>query len=261
VRFLGIDLAWAEGSASKLANESGVVALEEDGSVLDAGWTVGVDATVAWIETRSTADTIVFIDASLVVENESGQRACERQVGQRYGAWKVSANSTNRRSPRLAGVRLRELLEARGWHYDDGFSGPPTGRRHLSECYPYTTLVGAEELGYERERPLYKRKPKRMRLADFRPLRAQACDVLVRRLASLLDLTSHPATRALIEQPSPEADLAYKHREDLIDAALCAWTAALWHRAGTDRCQVLGDETEARPRATIIAPARPSQRR
>jgi hypothetical protein len=59
----------------------------------------------------------------------------------------------------------------------------------------------------------------------------------------------------------PLDDQAYKHRDDLLDAALCAWTAALWHRQGVKHCQVLGDAPGlARPAATIIAPARMNQR-
>jgi hypothetical protein len=65
----------------------------------------------------------------------------------------------------------------------------------------------------------------------------------------------------LIEQPSPVSDSAYKHREDLIDALLCAWTASLWARHGFDRCQVLG--LPANPTgdqvATMIVPTRPEQ--
>jgi len=77
-----------------------------------------------------------------------------------------------------------------------------------------------------------------------------------------LRLDSHPTTRQLVVEPSPLNDTAYKHREDLIDALLCAWTAALWHRHGTDRCQVLGPPHAGTPEpaATIIAPARPEQR-
>nr|QGW61248.1 hypothetical protein ICEMyc226_00216 [Mycolicibacterium sp.] len=60
---------------------------------------------------------------------------------------------------------------------------------------------------------------------------------------------------------SPLEDREYKHREDLLDAALCAWTAALWHRHGLAACQVLGSEPAVvRPAATIIAPARSTQR-
>ncbi len=38
-------------------------------------------------------------------------------------------------------------------------AGPPSGGRVLSETYPYATLVGTPELGYDTERPRYKRKP------------------------------------------------------------------------------------------------------
>jgi predicted RNase H-like nuclease len=268
VLYLGIDLAWAEGTATRRSNESGVVALN-GGDVLHAGWTRGPDETVEWIDhvVAERTDVLLFVDAPLVVNNPTGQRLCEKQVGQRYGRWKVSANTTNVRSPRVAGVRLRERLEGNGWRYDDGTSGPPASGRVLSECYPYTTLVGAHELGYDHERPRYKRKPSNMRIAEFRPQRAAACDEMIRRLHLLEDvdpplrLRAHSETQRLLDEPSPESDVEYKHREDLIDAVLCAWTAALWHRQGLQRCQVLGADSTAMPSATIIAPARAEQRR
>jgi predicted RNase H-like nuclease len=267
MRFLGIDLAWAEGSGASPARDSGVVALDQSGEVVDAGWTKGLVQTQAWIVEFGQADTLLLIDAPLVVHNPSGQRLCERQVGRCYGRWKVSANTTNLRSPRLAGVHLRQRLEALGWRYDDGRSGPLTSGWVMSECYPYTTLVGAWELGYTLERPRYKRRPKHLPLAEFRPLRAAACDELITRLGALvsadppLDLSSHQETRALLEQSSPHVDVAYKRREDLIDAVICAWTAALWFRFGFERCQVLGLVSgPPDAQATIIAPCRPEQR-
>ena len=61
---------------------------------------------------------------------------------------------------------------------------------------------------------------------------------------------------------SPENDRAYKHREFMIDAIFCAWTAMLWHRHGRARCQALGvpryDGTLA---PAIIARAEDDQRR
>ena len=86
----------------------------------------------------------------------------------------------------------------------------------------------------------------------------------VRRVARLknadppMDLYTHPATRCLVTEKSPTETKAYKHREDLLDAALCAWTAALWSRWGGARCQILGLEEEAPTglRPTIIAPYR-----
>ncbi len=267
LRALGIDLAWADAA---VANETGVVAAEPDGTIVDAGWTTGVEETLAWANAQATDAAMLFVDAPLLVLNPDKQRLCEKQVGQRYGRWKVSANSTNLGSPRLAGVRLRCELEATGWSYADGVAGPPRSGRIVSECYPYTAIVGANLLGYDRERPLYKRKPKGIPTAEWRPVRAAACDVLIQRLADLrnaspaLNLRSHPVTAQLLDERSPLNDRAYKHREDLIDACLAAWTAVLWVQHGTDACQVLGDDDalvdDQGRRATIIAPARTMQR-
>jgi predicted RNase H-like nuclease len=64
---LGIDLAWGEGSQVKPANRSGVVALESDGRIVRAGWTIGVDETIEWIVANAVADTLLFVDAPLVI--------------------------------------------------------------------------------------------------------------------------------------------------------------------------------------------------
>jgi predicted RNase H-like nuclease len=69
-------------------------------------------------------------------------------------------------------------------------------------------------------------------------------------------------TKELAGQPSPVSDPAYKLREDLIDALLCAWTASLWARHSFGRCQVLGlpATPTSSPAATMILPSRPQQR-
>ncbi|MFE0509288.1 hypothetical protein [Streptomyces sp. NPDC058964] len=145
------------------------------------------------------------------------------------------------------GVLLRERLEESGWFYDDGRGGPRDGGLVFSECNPYTTLVGAAELGYDQERPTYKRRPARVPTAEWRAVRAAECDRLIGHMAGLatadppLLLSSHLVSRQLLSEPSPQKAADYKHREDLIDALLCAWTAALWYyRHGLVRCQVLG---------------------
>ena len=266
--YVGVDLAWGEATASRPANESGLTALDAQGRVVSAGWTRGLDETVRWILEAAghEPDVLVAVDAPLVVTNLLGQRACEQQVGQRYGRWQVSANTTNLNSPRQAEVALLARLESEGFAYSDGWRGPPMAGRHVFECYPYTALVGVEELGYDIERPRYKRKPKGLRAAAWRPLRAAACDELLGRIDRLaavdppLDLATHRITATLLAEPSPIDERAYKHREDLVDAAVCAWTALMWHRHGFDRCQVLGEAGDDRA-PTIICPARPEQRR
>jgi predicted RNase H-like nuclease len=154
--------------------------------------------------------------------------------------------------------------------YTDGLTTPPEDAITFFECYPYTTLVGAHELEYEVERPRYKRPNRALDSPARRPFRAAECDELLLRMSRLatstppLNLASHPVTAALLDEASPVNDIEYKHREDLLDAAICAWTAALWSQHGLDRCQILGadDAPDAwGRRPTIIAPARLEQRR
>jgi predicted RNase H-like nuclease len=267
VLVLGIDLAWA--TKRKQQAETGVAALAPDGTVVDAGWTVGIGETIDWIQSFGDQDLLAFVDAPLIVTNPAKtQRACEKQVGQGYGRWKVSCNSTNIDSPNLGGIELLRELFDRDWRYDDGFAGPPSSGRVVSECYPYTALVGVAELGYEVERPLYKRKPRGLRVAEWRPMRARNCDELISRLVSLqtadppLRLESNSITHSLLTSASPIAERDYKHREDLIDALLCAWSGQLWLRHGFARSQVLGLEgPEDDWCASIIAPTREVQRR
>jgi len=54
MRYLGIDLAWGEGTKAKPANRSGVVALESSGEISAAGWTIGLDDTIRWRGPRHT---------------------------------------------------------------------------------------------------------------------------------------------------------------------------------------------------------------
>jgi predicted RNase H-like nuclease len=265
MRAIGVDLAWGD------RRETGVVALDPDGTVVDAGWTRGVGETSDWIDRYAVDDTMLMIDAPLVVANDSGQRVCEREVGQRYGKAWVSANSTNRASAHRAGIQLRERLEAAGWTYDAGADGPPATGRIVSECYPYATIVGAKELGYDEKRPAYKRRPRAIDPKEWPTKRALACDALIHKIVGLraaatpMDISTHSVSRELIDERSPLASTAYKHREDLVDACLAAWTAALWVSAGFRRCQVLGVDDELVDedgrRGTIIAPARRTQRR
>ncbi|OII16964.1 hypothetical protein BIV03_04975 [Curtobacterium sp. MCBA15_016] len=271
--YLGVDLAWGLGTATRAPNETGLVAMDTDGAVTDAGWARGVDAVTDWIAGHLGERSLIAVDASLVVTNPTGIREAERQVGQRYGRWKVAANPTNLASAASAGARLLERLTALGVGYVSSTAAmrERTGPA-VFECYPYTTLVGVEELGYGVERPRYKRLDLHVPPATARARRAEAFDELVRRLrATPLDpplrLDTHPLTRALAE-PSGIHGPTHKHREDLLDGALCAWTAAFWERHGDDRVQILGGDPclpsdpvdEAGRRPVVVAPARPSQR-
>jgi predicted RNase H-like nuclease len=262
MRILGIDLAWGASRGHKLANETGVVAIEDDGRIVDAGWQRGIENVIAWMNEHGSGDVWGMIDAPLVIPNAEGQRLCENEVGRCYGANKVSANSTNRGSLCKEGEQLCEQLKAHGWHYNDGRLGPKTNGRILYEVYPYTFLVGVEELEYK-ERPVYKRKPKGMKSGEFYRKRARTFSELVQKLNDLkfnevgIDLSSNKQTNELFDMSEALKKSDYKHKEDLLDAVICAWTGLLWLKFGTKRCQVLGSNDTA----TIIGPMNGAQRR
>lgn len=273
--YLGIDLAWGLGTVRR-PNETGLCALDATGRILDAGWARGPEAVDAWVgamlaaHRKPGATVAIAIDAPLIVPNATGMRQCERDVGRCYGRWKVGANASNRALASRAGEVLLDLLEQRGVAYADGTEPAPAGSALAFECYPYTTLVGIDVFGYDDERPRYKRLNRALPPAEARVRRAAATDDLLRRLDRLrtsdppLDMRSHHETAALAASPTPtRGDRERKHREDLIDAALCAYTAAYWHRHGPERTQALGtDDTAHRDRdargrvASIVAPAR-----
>ena len=237
--------------------------LAASGQVLDAGWGRGIDDVVDWVSARARPGDVIAVDAPLVVLNETGMRECEREVGQRYMRWGVGANATNLSREWQGGVTIRSAFERLGYVYAG--DAPPSAIDRVSffECYPYTALVGAEEFGYDVERPRYKRlNPALTTVAERRALRASECDELIRRMSRLatasppLDLRSNPLTAELLTSPSPTGDVPYKHREDLIDAAISAWTAALWS-TWIERCQVLGAVHRQMPQAAVRRSSRP----
>ena len=85
--------------------------------------------------------------------------------------------------------------------------------RTFFECYPYTTLVGASEFGYDDKRPRYKRMGTALPIDARRPARALVCDDLIERMWRLtaahspaqsgLASTDRPARHRAIAAPRP----------------------------------------------------------
>lgn len=151
--YIGIDLAWGEGTAAQAANETGLAVINESGTVLGAGRARGIPAVADWIAETAEPGSVLAIDAPLVIHNETGMRLCQCQTGMGYGRWKVSANASNTVMGWQGGIALRNRLEEMGFVYIDGTARPHPLERTFFECYPFTTIVGMEELGYDNERP------------------------------------------------------------------------------------------------------------
>ncbi|PPF57467.1 DUF429 domain-containing protein [Clavibacter michiganensis] len=270
-RFLGIDLAWAEGTATRPARETGLACIDSAGRVLDLATARGIDEVADWIARWDGPGAVAAVDGPLVVANATGSRLAEKEVASRYGRLGIAAYPSNTGRPAQGAVALRRRLEDAGWQYDDGSGAArDADARTMIECYPYTTLVGAPELGFDSMKPRYKRLAPLLATAERRPHRAAEFRVVLDAVAGLahadppLDVSTHPRAAALVADGPAIVERQHKHLEDLLDGLICAWTAAYWARHGRTRSQVLGAtdpvvDASGR-RGTIIAPARPHQR-
>ncbi|WP_414172227.1 hypothetical protein [Clavibacter tessellarius] len=110
-RFLGIDLAWAEGTAARPARETGLACIDGSGRVLDLATARGVDEVVAWIARWDGPGAVAAVDGPLVVANATGSRLAEKEVASRYGRLGISAYPSNRACPPRGG---RAPAAARG---------------------------------------------------------------------------------------------------------------------------------------------------
>lgn len=219
---LGIDLAWSE------RNLSGCVAAGPQGRIVDERLLRTDAEVIEWIDGLSEPTAVVAIDAPLSVPNDAGRRPCESELHRVYGARKAGPHSSNRThlvgvNGRIRGEDLATALSSRG--YGDPWSG---ARRTLLEVYPHPALIEAFELP---ERLLYKKGPVARRRAGLQQL-----DRLVHRLGT----ADPPLRSALLGIDETVRGRALKNAEDLLDARVCAWIAAVWRRHGRTGIDLYG---------------------
>lgn len=219
MRFVGIDLAWSP------RNRSGVATISADGRLLSASSSLtDDDDIVAYIASAIPGDVpgIVAIDAPLAVPNETGGRACDRQVASVFGRFEAAPYPANRHNlSRYGGLRaesIRERLEARGFDHDPQIDSQIPTRRVI-ETFPHPATVSL--FGLERTLK-YKARPHR----DY-PLRWREMEKLRDSLAALSE--SFPPLHLSPEvSEAPITGLrgrALKEIEDLLDAVVCAYAA------------------------------------
>lgn len=235
-KFFGVDLAWAADR-----RHTAVAVMEGNGNgvrltELSEGL-FALSAVEDFVLSRASKNSVVAIDASLIVENDTGQRACDTLIGREFGRFGASCHSSNRnRRYWNSGVRLASQFALAGFSH-----GLPLERvrqvpgRWLIEVYPHPAMIRLFKL----DRILrYKKGLVEQRRAGLRELQ----DQLARLESRSIGLCSSPTLAALLD-----VDLKVlkgsllKHYEDRLDAVLCAFLA--WHcwRWGAARNDVFGD--------------------
>lgn len=224
--YLGIDLAWSD------ANPSGCCALDGDGTLRDERLLRGDEEIVQWIERFTTPQTVLAVDAPLLVPNETGRRRAEVEVQRDFGGRNAGPHPTNRANliracGRIRGEDLAKVLYERGFTgpWDDG---PPT----VIDVFPHPAIV--EIFGLS-ERHVYKAKPGitvARRREGLRRLDA---------MLGLLAAADPPLHAPPIGLENDARGRRLKEVEDLLDARLCAWIAAAWDTHGESRIRLYGD--------------------
>jgi len=214
MRIAGFDMAWRPEN-----NNSALAIGELVGTELNVLFcrvtTQSVEAWVADIVSSSIEG--IAIDAPLIINNQEGQRGCEAQLNQIFRGAKAGCHPSNLTLyPNAASVRAAEMLRLQGFEH--------LGTKHfMLECYPHPSMV---ELFGWRERLLYKRGSVAERKQGQIQL-AQA--ILSLQTADVSLVIEDPILESL--QADYIEDLrgaAVKANEDLLDALVCLYIAALY---------------------------------
>lgn len=218
VMLAGIDLAW-----QSTRNPTAIAFGELEGSVLELTKIkeriFSPQSVLAELQSVQTLQGIA-IDGPLIINNATGQRACERSLSQEYGSRHASCHASNLTLyPNADGVRISAELEQHGFKHLG-----QQGEKWQLECYPHPAIIEIfqlpERLKYKKGRVAVKRQGQQ-RLAEL-----------------LLDLTETGPIELSIPDhvhhffdPKHIASLrgrALKHNEDVLDAVVCLYIAALY---------------------------------
>lgn len=233
--FIGIDMAWKIDG-----NHSGVAVMVGDGDRVELTSVSKnlntLDGIVDFVRKNATVDSVIAIDASLVVTNETGQRPCETLIGKTFGRYHASCHSSRLGKPYAAtGMRLVADLKNVGFLHDFDMSRAKSrSGKWTFEVYPHPAMVRL--FGLDRIIP-YKKGSVPEKRAGLQTLRGY-----LRMLANgSRGLVMSATLDGLLEQ-----NLAHirgqelKSYEDTLDSVFCAYLA--WHcwRWGEERNDMFG---------------------
>lgn len=234
--FIGVDLAWqSERNATGI-----VVARGEEGAATVIEVASGVrklNAILSIVERFATANTVVAIDAPLIIRNTEGCRPCESAISRRFSAKHASAHSSNlRRYPEPCTHELVRQLECSGFRHHVA-TKRRAGGRWFFEVYPHPAHIVLFDLDTIIKYKAKSRRARSVRLSEFK------------RLQSLLVSLQHaePALAPGAASPLLDMDLhelrgqQLKDHEDALDAWFCSYLAMYVWYWGSERNEVVGD--------------------
>jgi predicted RNase H-like nuclease len=233
--FIGIDLAWRSDTnhtgGAVLAGDQSGVALRK----LSEGLTT-LSKVRAFIQLHTQVDSVVAIDAPLIIRNPKGQRPCEKEIGHRFGAAHASAHTSNLELyPDAGSVKLANHLQEQGFQHCPEPHGRFLGGKWFFEVYPHPAHV----VLFERSRIIkYKKGRVSSRKRGLHEFRESIRHFLCPSTPPLMDDSQH---HSLLERPLDDMKgSALKHYEDILDATFCAYLAAYFWAWSYERNEMIG---------------------
>ena len=216
LKLAGIDLAWQGES-----NPSAIAVGTLDGNKLELEEVIPAITGLSQIfDCLHGMDNLtgLAIDASLIINNKHGKRACELELSKVYSSRWASCHATNQTLyPNAFSVRLASLLESAGFEHL-GMT------KWQIECYPHASII--ECFGLAR-RLLYKKgsvsekKNGQKRLSSYISKLADSPSLP-------LSIPEHLGKFFASEEIEKLKGQALKSNEDSLDAVMCLYTAGLY---------------------------------
>jgi predicted RNase H-like nuclease len=233
--FIGVDLGWY-GKPSGLASISltdgglclqGITRLEQSDEIL------------RWVESQAgNADSVVAVDAPLVIRNRMGIRPAERELNCDFRRFHAGCHAANLGRPFARKVlSFSRSLSALGFLHGADMMPRATGRFQI-EVHPHAASVNLFDLPRIVK---YKRGRRNERARELRRWRKLTI--------SRLRLVDPPIHLTL---PAVPRVGTLKPVEDQIDAVFCAYVATYWWHWGNQRNHLYGTKSEG----YIVVPSR-----
>lgn len=212
----GVDLAW-----QSKKNPSAIASGELINNVLTVSMiepaVYGIESVLATVKGIDKL-TGIAIDASLIINNSSGMRQCEREIGCEYGARGATCHASNTTLyPNADSVYLSAQLLNSGFKH-------LKGDQWQIECYPHPALIEIFALSK-------RLKYKKGRVAEKRAGQIKLA-ALLRKLGDsrILQLAINDQAEEICNESAITAlkGQALKSNEDALDAIVCLYIAGLY---------------------------------
>jgi len=212
----GVDLAWqSEKNPSAIATgkiENNVLTVDKIEPAV-----YGIDSVLGLLKEIDGLMGI-SIDAPLIINNTSGQRKCETEIGRTYGSRGASCHTSNTKLyPDAKSVFLSTEMLAAGFNHLQG-------ERWQIECYPHPAII---EIFGLNERLKYKKG----KVADKRAGQKILASLL-RKLSrsNVLRLTISDDLDRILDESNIDSlrGQALKSNEDALDSVVCLYIAGLY---------------------------------